>query len=47
MAICQEQLCEASRDVSAAANWRAIGDEMLQMAKAEAKGYRIPRRVKP
>jgi hypothetical protein len=39
----QQALCDASRAVAAEADWRAIGKEMLQLADAEATGYRIAR----
>ena len=41
---CQQARCEASRDVAAAADWRAIAQEKFRLDSAVAYGtYYIPR----
>ena len=40
---CQQAGCEASRAVSAAADWQAIARNMVQRRKAVADGAYIPR----
>jgi hypothetical protein len=42
---CQAAMAEASRDVSAAADWSAVGRSSLRRARAVASGAYIPRRA--
>lgn len=42
---CQEATCEASRDISAAADWSGIAQEPQRRHKAVADGVYIPRAV--